>query len=88
MESLLNSETDYLNIYIIPWGLNLVMALAIFILGRLLARSIRNLVKRLMNKAEMDEILTNFVGNMLYFALLIVVIIAALDQLGIRKANR
>lgn len=87
MESLLNSETDYLNLYIIPWGLNLVMALVIFIVGRWLAKSIRNIVKRLMNKAEMDEILTNFVGNMLYFALLIVVVIAALDQLGVNTTS-
>ena len=87
MESLLNSETDYLSLYIIPWGLNLIMALVIFIIGRWLAKSIRNIVKRLMNKAEMDEILTNFVGNMLYFALLIVVIIAALDQLGINTTS-
>ncbi len=87
MESLLNSETDYLNLYIIPWGVNLIMALVIFIVGRWIAKSIRNIVKRLMNKAEMDEILTNFVGNMLYFALLIVVIIAALDQLGINTTS-
>ncbi len=87
MESLLNSETDYLNLYIIPWGLNLIMALVIFIVGRWLAKSIRKIVKRLMNKAEMDEILTNFVGNMLYFALLIVVVIAALDQLGINTTS-
>jgi small conductance mechanosensitive channel len=87
MESLLNSETDYLNLYIIPWGVNLVMALVIFIVGRWIAKFIRNIVKRLMDKAEMDEILTNFVGNMLYFALLIVVVIAALDQLGINTTS-
>ena len=87
MESLLNSETDYLNLYIIPWGVNLIMALVIFIVGRWLAKTIRSIVKRLMNKAEMDEILTNFVGNMLYFALLIVVVIAALDQLGINTTS-
>ncbi len=87
MESLLNSETDYLNLYIIPWGLNLIMALVIFIVGRWLAKSIKNVAKRLMSKAEMDEILTNFVGNMLYFALLIVVVIAALDRLGINTTS-
>lgn len=87
MESLLNSETDYLNLYIIPWGLNLAMALVIFIVGRWLAKSIKNIVKRLMNKAEMDEILTSFVGNMLYFSLLIVVVIAALDRLGVNTTS-
>ena len=55
MESLLNSETDYLNLYIIPWGVNLVMALVIFIAGRWIAKSIRNLAKRLMAKQSISS---------------------------------
>lgn len=87
MDFLLNSETDYLNLYIIPWGINLAIALAIFILGRWLARAISNAIKRLMKKGDADEILTTFVGNILYFALLIIVIIAALDQLGVNTSS-
>lgn len=87
MESFLNSETDYLNLYIIPWGINLVLALVIFIAGRWIAKVIRNLVKRMMKKANMDEMLTSFVGNILYSALLVVVIIAALDQLGVNTSS-
>lgn len=87
MESFLNSETDYLNLYIIPWGINLILALVIFIAGRWIAKVIRNLVKRMMKKANMDEMLTSFVGNILYSALLVVVIIAALDQLGVNTSS-
>lgn len=87
MEALLNSDVDYLNLYIIPWGINLALALVIFIIGRWIARGISNVVKRLMRKAELDEILTSFVSNILYFALLVVVIIAALDQLGVNTSS-
>lgn len=87
MESLLNSETDYVNLYIIPWGVNLAIALAIFILGRWVARVISNTIKRLMKKGNADEILATFVGNILYFALLVIVIIAALDQLGVNTSS-
>lgn len=87
MDTLLNSDVDYLNVYIIPWSINLVMALVIFIIGRWIAKGISNVIKRLMRKAEFDEILTSFVGNILYFALLIVVIIAALDKLGVNTAS-
>jgi len=87
MNALLNSDTDYLNLYIIPWGINLLMALVIFVLGRWIAKGICSLVKRLMKKAEVDDILTSFIVNILYFALLLVVIIASLDQLGVNTAS-
>ena len=87
METLLNSDTDYLNLYIIPWAINLTMALVIFVLGRWVAKGISRLVKRLMNKAGVDAILISFIGNIVYFALLVVVVIAALDQLGVNTSS-
>lgn len=87
MESLLNSETDYLNLYIIPWGINLFMALVMFVIGRWIAKGISTVLKRLMRKAQIEEILTSFIGNIVYFALLVVVIIAALDQLGVNTSS-
>ncbi|WP_455198654.1 mechanosensitive ion channel family protein [Kaarinaea lacus] len=87
MESFLNSDIDYLNLYIIPWSINIFMALVIFIIGRWIAKGVSNVVKRIMRKADLDEILTSFIGNILYFALLVVVIIAALDQLGINTSS-
>ena len=87
MEALLNSDSDYLNLYIIPWGINLIMALLIFVFGRWIAKGVSRLVKRLMGKAGVDEILISFIGNMLYFALLVVVVIAALDRLGVNTSS-
>lgn len=87
METLLNSDVDYLNLYIIPWGINLFMALLIFVLGRWVAKGVSRLVKRLMKKAGVDDILISFIGNILYFALLVVVVIAALDRLGVNTSS-
>ena len=87
MEALLNSDSDYLNLYIIPWGINLIMALLIFVLGRWVARGVSSLSKRVMGKAGVEEILISFIGNMLYFALLVVVVIAALDRLGVNTSS-
>lgn len=83
MDALLNSDVDYLGTYIIPWAVNLVLALVIFIIGRWIARAVTNAVGRLMKKGGMDESLVDFLGNLIFAALLIVVIIAALDQLGV-----
>jgi small conductance mechanosensitive channel len=77
------SRTDYLNDYVIPWGINIVMALAILVIGRWIARGITRGVRRLLEKAGMDAILTRFLGSITNAALLAVVAIAALNQLGV-----
>lgn len=83
MESLLNSDVDYLNTYLIPWTVNIVTALVIFVIGRWVARALTNTVGRIMKRAKLDESLVDFLENLVYAALLIVVVIAALDQLGV-----
>ena len=77
------SQTDYLNEYVIPWGINIVMALAILVIGRWIARAITRGVRRLLDRSGVDPILTRFLGNITNAALLAVVVIAALNRLGI-----
>ncbi|MCF6210089.1 MAG: mechanosensitive ion channel [Gammaproteobacteria bacterium] len=83
MDALFNSDVDYLGTYIIPWAVNLVLALVIFIIGRWIARAVTNAVGRLMKKGGIDESLVDFLSNLIFAALLVVVIIAALGQLGV-----
>lgn len=72
-----------LNTYVIPWGINIVLAAVIYIVGRMVARIVVSLVRRLLEKASMDNILVDFVCSILSAALLLFIIIAALDQLGV-----
>ena len=81
--NLLNIVYEYLTVY----GLKVVAALAIFIIGRLVAKGVTNLIKRVMEKSKTDETLIKFVGNLTYIALLAFVIIAALNQLGIQTTS-
>ena len=69
------------------YGLNIVAAILIFVVGRWIARALRNVIKRMMTKGNVDEILVSFVGNLTYIALLAFVIIAALNQLGIQTTS-
>ena len=69
--------------YVIPWGINIVMALAIFIIGKMVAGMLVNLARKLMVRAKMDNILVNFIASILNTVLLLFVVIAALDQLGV-----
>ena len=66
------------------YGLKILAAIVIFIVGRWIARALKNVIKRMMTKGNVDDILVSFVGNLTYIALLAFVIIAALNQLGIQ----
>jgi len=89
MESLFNFDpnVDYINLYIIPWAFNLVSALIVFVVGRWIAKLVVKALSKVMQRADVDETLVNFLGNVLYVALLIVVIIAALDRLGVNTTS-
>jgi len=69
------------------YGLKILAAIVIFIVGRWIARALKNVIKRMMTKGNVDDILVSFVGNLTYIALLAFVIIAALNQLGIQTTS-
>jgi small conductance mechanosensitive channel len=69
------------------WGLKVIAAVAIFIIGRWIAMLVRRVVRRVMDKAKVESIITGFVSNIAYIALLAFVVIAALGQLGIQTTS-
>jgi len=76
-----------IDIYVIPWSFNIIFALLIFFIGKYLVGVIVNLLKKLMGKAKVDAILVNFIGSIVKSVLLLFVLIAALDQLGINTTS-
>lgn len=78
------SEFDFdkfLNNYLIPWGTNVVFAIAIFVIGSLVAKWIVSLFGKALGRSKLDEMLVGFLKNILRWVLLLVVIIAAIDRL-------
>lgn len=65
------------------WAIPIVIAIAIFIFGKIAARIISNMVEKALRKSGTDEILVGFLGNISYAILLVAVIIAALGQLNV-----
>ncbi|MBU1002663.1 MAG: mechanosensitive ion channel [Proteobacteria bacterium] len=76
---------------IIAWltvnGIDLLMALLILLVGTWFARRVGNAAQGTMEKREVDTLLARFVGNVLFYALLLTVLIAALSQLGINTTS-
>ncbi len=71
----------------IEYGLLALKALAIFIIGRMIAKILRNVADRVMKRGGMDDMLRKFVRNMIYAVLLTFVIIATIGALGIQTAS-
>ncbi len=80
-----DSETavSFVQTHALNWGTNLVLALLIFLVGRWVSKGVVSLAGRLLRQAKMDEILVNFITSILGAMLLLVVIVAALDRLGV-----
>jgi small conductance mechanosensitive channel len=69
------------------FGLQIIAAIAVFIIGRWLARRISNLIERGLTRANTDPTLVGFFRNIAYFGLLVLVIIAAVGQLGVQTTS-
>ncbi len=69
------------------YGIRVIAAIVILLLGRLVARGVTNFIKKVMVRSEVEETLVSFIGNLSYVALLAFVIVAALNQLGIQTAS-
>lgn len=69
------------------WGLKVLGALVLLIVGRTVARWARRQVRRALERSRMDETLVPFVASLTYYLLLAFVVIAVLGMVGIQTAS-
>jgi len=74
---------NMIDAYVLPWGINIIMALLTFIVGKYIVGVIANIISALMTRANVDNILVNFVHSIIKTMLLLFVIVASLNQLGV-----
>ena len=66
----------------LSWGLKIITALLIFIVGRWISRWVVKAFRRALELGEMDVTLVSFLGNVVNAVLLTAVVITALQSLG------
>jgi small conductance mechanosensitive channel len=69
------------------WGLKLLGALAVFLIGRIVAGWARRALRRALDRSELDATLVPFMTGLLYYALMAFVIIAALGMVGVQTTS-
>lgn len=76
-------DLSFFDAYVMPWIINIALAALIFFVGRMVVKALGQLLEKLLRKSKMDDILINFVSSIANILMLLVVVVAALDQLGV-----
>ena len=83
MENILEVVKEFATLY----GIKIIGAIAILILGRIVVGILAGVVRRVMKKGDVDETLTKFVVSLTRIALMAFVIIAAISTLGVQTTS-
>lgn len=80
-------DFENLQTLVVTYGLNLLWAVVILLIGWWLARLLSRLLKNSLGKAQIEPGLISFLGHLTYYGLLIFAIMAALARLGIQTTS-
>ncbi len=72
---------------LVTYGTKILLALVIYIVGKWLAKLVSGLLEKGLNSRSVDKTITVFVRNIVYYIFLVMIVIAALGQLGIQTAS-
>ena len=65
------------------FAVNIIGAIVVFFVGKWVARLLTGIVSRMLDRAKLEPMLVRFASNVLYYLLLAVVVMAALDMVGV-----
>lgn len=83
----ISKYVDMAIVYASEYGLKIIAAIAIFVVGKWAIKKITDLSKTMMLKAKIDHTLVEFLDNVIYFALFIMVVLASISTLGINTTS-
>ncbi|MEN8211586.1 MAG: mechanosensitive ion channel domain-containing protein [Thermodesulfobacteriota bacterium] len=87
MEINIDKILETVTVWLTTYSIKIVAAILIFIIGKWICRKVTNLLTKIMEKNDVDATLTKFLGSIVYYTLLIVVMIAVAGQLGINTTS-
>jgi small conductance mechanosensitive channel len=82
-----NKYADIAIQYASEYGLKLLGALLIFIIGKWVIKKVTRVIRLFMHKANVDKTLVEFGSSLLYFMLLLMVVMASLNALGVNTSS-
>jgi small conductance mechanosensitive channel len=83
----LEAVSELMSSLILTWGIRVVGALAVLIIGRMVAGFLRGTTRKVLNRANVDATLVPFLSSLVYYLVLAFVVIAVLGLFGIPTAS-
>ncbi|MBF0384864.1 MAG: mechanosensitive ion channel [Candidatus Omnitrophica bacterium] len=74
---------DKVSVYLIQYGMNIIAAILIFVIGKWVAKIATNLLEKVMINAKIEQTIATFTKNIVYYGILVFVGIAALNKIGV-----
>lgn len=87
LETIQNYDYSGVTEFVVEHSLNVLSALAVFVIGRFVAKRIIRLLDRAFDKAGVERTLGDFLENIFYGIFMAVVVIAALGQMGVETTS-
>jgi small conductance mechanosensitive channel len=87
MDNATQGAVENLIAFVSTWGLQVIGALAVLLIGRWLAGRLRRLTSRSLERAKVDASLVPFLASLVYYLSLTVVVIAVLNLFGIQTTS-
>lgn len=84
MDVSLSDVRQFADLYLLPFGVKILIACAIFIIGRWISRALLLALDRVMERSKVDVSLRKFLGDVAYAVMFVIVVIAALDTVGLK----
>lgn len=69
------------------YGMNVLAAVLILVVGLWLAKKVKAVFLSMLQKKEIDPTLTGFFGSLIYAALVVFIVIAAISKLGVQTTS-
>ena len=83
----MQSAYDQLTIFITNYGLKIIGAIIILIIGRIAAGIGRRVVRKVLEKSKTDPSIVSFMGSLVNILILTFAVLAALAKFGIQTAS-
>jgi small conductance mechanosensitive channel len=69
------------------YALQIIVAILVFVIGRMAAGAVRNGLKKVMQARGIDSSLSGFVGSLAYFGIMAFTVIAVIGRFGVQTAS-
>lgn len=83
MDAIIQRLTDFA----VTYGVKIIGAIIILIIGRIAAVIFRSATRKIMTKAKVEQTLTEFIGSLVFYLILAFTVVAALAKFGIETAS-